>query len=169
MILRRLLVSLHLLLLLGMLLCELLSLLLVFLLYLLFLCLVGVLLRQFLVFLLLLLLEFLAILLLLGVEFFLLLLVFLVGLGVARIWRSQVLCRREFVRMDGRLRRTVLCVARWVIAAPFACRYCAVFVEGSWFRCCGNGRLPVICGSTQFRIGTSGLHVLILMRRRIGM
>ena len=152
MFLRWLLVNLLLLLLLGMLLCELLRLLLVLLLNLLFLCVVGVLLRQFLMLLLLLLLELLSLLFLQRVEFFLLLLVFLVCLRVSRIRRGKALCRRQFVRMDSRIRWMVLCVARRIVMSAFTSRYCAAFVESSRLGCGSDRRLSVICGSAQFRI-----------------
>src|SRR5450755_4002329 len=172
----RLLMRLHFLCLCCVFLFQLLRLLLVLLLHLLFFRLAGVALGQLLVLFFLLLLQLLVILGLFGDQTVLLLLILLVGFGVASVrGRSFVrfeiagVCGRSWTRGDGcrfflGLRVGSYCFFRWLSSRFFCGLFlvgCCVFVH-CFGPICSRGRITVIHGSAQFRVGTSFLSTRIL-------
>lgn len=175
----RLLMGLHLFLLLHMLLLKLLSLLGVMLLHLLFLNLTRIFPRRLLVFSLLLLLELLVFLILFSSQLVLLLLVF-PGCGNIGVLRSHVRVRLEFAGMTIGIwgRHIAVCRASFIRRrhafgslvgrTGFLGRFRAR-LEISGFGGGGYSRFALIRGSTQFRIGSRLLDVLILYRYRAGM
>jgi len=119
---------------------------------------ICVLLNQTLMFLILFLLEFLMFLFLFGVELLLLLLVLLIALGVARVWRSEPLVRREFagMRWTARIRRAIgirfAIGGRLVPPSRLPCRHGAALVECSGPRSGRDGWFAMVYGGAQLPV-----------------
>src|SRR5580704_9226228 len=176
--LRRSLVLFHLFLLGGVLLLNLLCLLSVLLLHLLFLRIVVVFRCGLLVIFFLLLLEFLVILGLLGGQLVLLLLIFLVGCGVASVWRCSFV-RLQFARVIVGTGLSFISRTRFISGRSLRGRslvfascllggYNASF-EVTGFGSCRDGRPSLVSGGTQFGITPGFLDVLRLRRYRADM
>ncbi len=133
---------------------------------------ICILLSETLMFLFLPLLKSLMFLFLFGVELLLLLLVFLVELGVARVRRSELFVRREFVgmRWTAGIRRAIgirFAIGRRLVATSgFPGCDSAALVECPGLGSGRDRRFSVIYGGAQLAVGTGFVKMLVLRPNR---